>query len=64
MRPRSVASDPRLENVGQHTSKRLPNVSWRQLANTDVPGKTMLALFLGTLILLALLFCVAHLVRV
>jgi hypothetical protein len=61
MRLRRVAGH--FENVGQHTSKSLPKVSWRQLANTDAAGKMMLAVFLGTFILLAFLFCVAHLVR-
>jgi hypothetical protein len=63
MRLRRVACDPHFENAGQHTSKSLPKVSWRQLANTDAAGKMMLAVFLGTFILLAFLFCVAHLVR-
>ena len=47
----------------QHTSKSLPKVSWGQLENTDAAGKMMLAVFLVTFILLAFLFCVAHLVR-
>jgi len=63
MRVRRVASDAHLENVGQNTLKRLPTVSWRSLANTDAPGKTILAVFVGTLILFTLLFCVAHMVR-
>jgi hypothetical protein len=63
IRLRRVTCDPHFENVGQHTFKRLPTVSWRSLRNTDAPGKTILAVFVGTLILFAFLFCIAHLVR-
>jgi hypothetical protein len=47
------------EDVGQHTQKRLPRISWRRLQNADRAGLAMLGLFFGTLIVLAAIIFVA-----
>jgi hypothetical protein len=60
---RQAMPDRHLENVGEHTQKKLPMLTWKRLANADRPGKTLLGLFFGTLIILAVIFSVAHLVR-
>jgi hypothetical protein len=50
--------DHDFQNVGEHTQKTLPRISWRRLANTGASGKMMIALFFGTLLLLALLIVI------
>jgi hypothetical protein len=56
---RKRKTDDHFENVGQHTQKRLPRISWRRLQNADRAGLAMLGLFFGTLIVLAAFIFVA-----
>ena len=56
---RKRKTDNHFEDVGQHTQKRLPRISWRRLQNADRAGLGMLGLFFGTLIVLAAFIFVA-----
>lgn len=53
--------DSNFHDVGQHTSKRLPRLSWRRLSNMDTGGRTMVGLFVGTLAVLLLLILAGRL---
>jgi hypothetical protein len=48
-------TDQHFDYVGQFTQKRLPKLRWGRIARPGVSGKTILVVFFGTLVVLALI---------
>jgi hypothetical protein len=55
-------NDQHFDDVGQHTQKRLPKLSWQRIARPGVSVKVMLAVFFGTFAVLTLI-CLAFIFR-